>query len=170
MTPDQLDENASKAHDFVHALVTPLIGRDPTGIGIKVRETEILLFSSPQNMGALIGKGGTMVRALRQLVMPFGWRLEVPSQARHDLATPPLEPAPSVRDIAIGWLDARYGPEAYRLVGEPEGQSWQVFVHPDHFHEADFSALDNWAYGAARATGDFLKIRIKAGGIARTAA
>ena len=60
MTPDQhdLDENASRAHDFLHALITPLIPHDPTGIGIKVNGENVILLSSARNMGALIGKGG----------------------------------------------------------------------------------------------------------------
>lgn len=172
MTPDQrqADEEASKAHDFLHALVSPIIPHDPTGIGIKVNATEVILLCSPRNMGAIIGKGGTMVAALRQLMKPFGWELQVPSMARHDLKTPPMDPAPEVRDLVLGWLDARYGPEAYRLTGEPDGQRWEIYVHPKHYDEADFSALDTWAYGAARARGDFLKVRLLPGGLIRNAA
>jgi predicted RNA-binding protein YlqC (UPF0109 family) len=162
MTSDS--ENASQAHDFLHTLITPLIPHDPTGIGIKVMGKEVILLASARNMGALIGKSGSMVESLRHLMRPFGWRLQVPSQARDDLHTPPLDDAPDVRTIALGWLDARYGHEAYRLAGEPDGPAWDVFVHPDHYDHADHSALETWAYCASRAQGTRLKIRLKPGG------
>ena len=162
MTPDT---DASTAHDFIHALVLPLIPHDPTGIGIKVNANEIILLASARNMGSIIGKGGAMVAALRQLLRPFGWGLQVPSTARHDLNTPPIQPMPEVRELAVGWLDARYGPEAYRLAGEAEGSHWEIYVHPDHYDHADHSALETWAYNAARAQGSIFKIRLKPGGI-----
>jgi predicted RNA-binding protein YlqC (UPF0109 family) len=164
MTPDN-DKDASTAHDFIHALVLPLIPHDPTGIGIKVNANEIILLASARNMGSIIGKGGAMVAALRQLLRPFGWGLQVPSTARHDLNTPPIQPMPEVRELAVGWLDARYGQEAYRLAGEAEGSHWEIYVHPDHYDHADHSALETWAYNAARAQGSIFKIRLKPGGI-----
>ena len=121
-------------------------------------------------MGALIGRGGGMAIALRRLMRPFGWDVQVSSIARDDLYTPPITPPPSVRDLVLGWLDAKYGPEAYRLAGEPEGQRWEVYVHPKYYDDADFSALDAWSYCAARAQKDFLKVRLIAGGLARQAA
>jgi predicted RNA-binding protein YlqC (UPF0109 family) len=164
--PDTDDaENASRAHDFLHALLTPLIPHDPTGIAIKAQASEVLLLASARNMGAIIGKGGSMVEALRQLMRPFGWRLQVPSHARHDLHTPPLDSAPDVRTLVLGWLDARYGPEAYKLAGEPESLLWEIFVHPNHYDHADHSALETWAYNASRAQGQRLKIRLKPGGL-----
>jgi predicted RNA-binding protein YlqC (UPF0109 family) len=164
MTPDN-DRDASTAHDFIHALVLPLIPHDPTGIAIKVNDREIILLASARNMGSIIGKGGAMVAALRQLLRPFGWGLQVPSTARHDLNTPPIQPMPEVRELAVGWLDSRYGPEAYRLAGEAEGSHWEIYVHPDHYDHADHSALETWAYNAARAQGSIFKIRLKPGGL-----
>lgn len=176
MTPES--ENASQAHDFLHTLLMPLIAPtakikappDPTGIGIKVKDEEIILLASQRNMGVVIGRGGSMVTALRQLLKPFGWGLQVPSIAPPELYTAPITPTPDVRDLVIGWLDARYGPEAYRLAGEPDSPRWDVFIHPSHYHEQDSSALDTWAYCAARAQSDFLQVRLQPGGIARLAA
>lgn len=176
MTPES--ESASQAHDFLHTLLMPLIAPtakvsqppDPSGIGIKVRDGEIILLASQRNMGAVIGRGGSMVTALRQLLKPFNWGLQVPSIAPPELYTAPITPTPDVREIVLGWLDARYSPEAYRLAGEPESQRWDVFVHPQHYNETDASALDTWAYCAARAQGGFLQVRLQPGGIARLAA
>lgn len=173
MTPES--ENASQAHDFLHTLLMPLIAPtakiktppDPTGIGIKVKDEEIILLASQRNMGVVIGRGGSMVTALRQLLKPFGWGLQVPSIAPPELYTPPITPTPDVRTLVIGWLDARYGPEAYRLAGEPESDRWDVFIHPSHYYEQDASALDTWAYCAARAQGDFLQVRLQPGGLVR---
>jgi predicted RNA-binding protein YlqC (UPF0109 family) len=166
MTPDT-DRDASTAHDFIHALVLPLIPHDPTGIGIKVNANEIILLASARNMGSIIGKGGTTVAALRQLLKPFGWHLQVPSNARADLYTPPINPAPEVRELVLGWLDARYTSEAYRLEGEPEGKEWTVHIHPDFYDHADYSAIETFAYCASRAQGSLLKVRLKAGGVIR---
>jgi hypothetical protein len=93
--------------------------------------------------------------------------LQVPSIAPAELYTAPITPTPDVRELVIGWLDARYGPEAYRLAGEPESARWDVFVHPQHYNETDASALDTWAYSAARAQSGLLKVRLQPGGIAR---
>lgn len=165
MTTDTDSRDASTAHDFIHALVLPLIPHDPTGIGIKINGNEIILLASARNMGSIIGKGGSMVSSLRQLLKPFNWKLQVPSNARTDLNTPPIDPAPEVREIVLGWLDARYTPEAYRLEGEPEGSEWTVYVHPTHYSHEDYSSLETYAYCAARAQGFTLKIRLKPGGL-----
>jgi predicted RNA-binding protein YlqC (UPF0109 family) len=167
MTTDNDSRDASTAHDFIHALVLPLIPHDPTGIGIKVNGNEIILLASARNMGSIIGKGGSMVASLRQLLRPFNWRLQVPSTARSDLNTPPINPAPEVRELVLGWLDARFGVEAYRLEGEPEGSEWTVFIHPDFYDHADYSALETFAYCASRAQGSLLKVRLKPGGLIR---
>lgn len=165
MTPD--DEKASQAHDFLHALITPLITRDPTGIGIKVNDSQVILLASERNMGVLIGKAGTMVSALRQLMKPFGWKLQIASQTRDDLFTPPIQPRPDIRTLVIGWLDARYGPEAYRLTGEESDNIWEIYIHPQHYDEADFGAIDTWAYCAARSQDEYFKVRLIPGGVIR---
>lgn len=166
MTPDTAPEEI--ARKFLHSLVQPLIPADPSGVAIRAHSDGeklcLTLFCSPRNMPCIIGRDGRMIAALRQLLVVFGWGVDVPSQARGDFRTDPSPPQ-RVRDLVIGWLDARYGPEAYRLTGNEEDVRWEIFVHPDHYNESDFAALETWAYGAARAQGDVLKIRLKPGGV-----
>lgn len=153
------------AREFVHAMIQPLIPYDPSGIEIRVKGPSIAVLASQQNMGSLIGRQGAMVKALRQLVLPFGWVLTVPSVVNASPKTPALDPIPDVRDLVLGWLDARYNATGYRLTSPPESDEWEVYVHPDHFTDADYTALDTWAWGAARAQGQRLKVRLIPGGI-----
>jgi predicted RNA-binding protein YlqC (UPF0109 family) len=171
MTDTQIEAQApdDTARDILHALVQPLMARDPTGVYIRTSPTrnEITLFATPTNMGPLIGRNGQMVRALRRLIQAFGWRLDVPGQARTDISTPTLDPLPSVKDLVEGWLEARYSAAGYKFTADhdPKRDEWTVFVHPDHYDHEDHAALEAWAYGAAKAQGGRLKVQLKQGGL-----
>ena len=173
MTTDPAEMTASeRAALILRKLISPLVPNDPAGVRIVAKDRTLVVSASTRNIGALIGRNGSMCASFRGLMEPLGWNVQINSAATLQAKSPPPDGQvdyEAVCAMVVTWLDARYGREAYSLDGQASSedytmQEWTVFVHPDQFRESDHTALENWAYGAARAQGGFLKIRLKPGG------
>lgn len=173
MTPDKQAIDTEKAVAYVHAMIQPLIPKDPSGIYIRGEAENgtptLTIFATTHNMGCIIGRHGATISAIRRLVAAFGWRVEMNNISRDDIHTDPFEPCPDIRDLVEGWLEDRYNATGYRFADghRRENTEWTIFVHPQHYNEDDHAALEGWAFAAARAQGQRLKVRLRPGGLVR---
>ena len=171
MTTDKQAIDTEKAVAYVHAMLQPLIPRDPSGIFIrgdtKGGTPTLTIFSTSANMRYIIGRHGQTISAIRRLVAAFGWKVDVASIARDDIYMAPFEPTPDIRDLVEGWLEDRYNATGYQFADghRRENVEWTVFVHPQHYNDDDHAALEAWAYSAARAQGQRLKVHLRRGGL-----